>query len=39
MFVSGRYGTLSAFSVQRLHDYLGVNAVAPHPEESIEVDF
>ena len=27
------------FLVQRLRDYLGVNAVAPSPHESIEIDF
>ncbi len=27
------------FLVQRLHDYLGLNAVAPGPHESIEIDF
>lgn len=29
----------SLFLVQRLRDYLGVNAVAPSPEEVVEIDF
>jgi metallo-beta-lactamase family protein len=27
------------FLVQRLHDYLGLNAIAPSPHDSIEIDF
>ena len=29
----------SLFLVQRLRDYLGVNAIAPEKNQSIEVDF
>ena len=29
----------SLFLVQRLRDYLGINAVAPHKDERIEIDF
>jgi metallo-beta-lactamase family protein len=39
VFVAMGEERASLFLVQRLRDYLGVNAVAPHPEESIEVDF
>ena len=29
----------SLFLVQRLRDYLGVNAVAPSPNQEVEIDF
>jgi metallo-beta-lactamase family protein len=39
VFVTMGEERASLFLVQRLRDYLGVNAVAPHEGESVEIDF